>query len=132
MSRSEQLAEFVASLRDKPVTWGVDDCCAWVRVWITRAAHMDVAVPAYASRRDAQAIIVGAGGLPALWNDLAVRHGLAPTGAPTLGDVGLVEMSFGPAGVIFATAGICCVRTDTGVSFMSPRISTIVGAWRVP
>lgn len=130
MTRAAKLQSFVEGLRDKPVAWGEDDCCAWVRRWIDIATGIAIETPAYASRHDAHRIIAAAGGLPALWCDLAARHGFAPTGAPALGDVALVEMSFGPAGVIFGHGGICYARLDRGVKPMKPR--AFIAAWVVP
>ncbi|MCF3933306.1 hypothetical protein L1787_07760 [Acuticoccus sp. M5D2P5] len=134
--RGEALRSACRALDDVPVTWGVDDCSAWPASWVAAITGRDVLWPAYANEDEARDLIAAAGGLDALWQDVAADCGLrrrVKGEEPRLGDVGLIRTTHHDVmvGVVFAHARIACWRHEAGVRRLAVRHSAIVGIWEV-
>jgi hypothetical protein len=127
-TRNERLRAYLAPLAGKPVVWGEDDCCLFAARWAEAEAGIALPLPRYAGEAEARALM--AGGLEPLWRAIAARAGLAETGAPDHGDVGLIEVSAGPVGCIWLHGGRVALRHDSGWSYLRPR--QFIAAWRVP
>lgn len=113
-----------------PVVWGESDCCAFVAGWIAIATGRTLRLPKYASQDEALALIKAAGGLVPLCERVLAPLHLAPTATPGLGDIGVVRLSIGDRGAIFAADGIALLRREpAGCVFMRPK--TILAAWAV-
>ncbi len=132
MSRSQRLAAHVAALPDRPPIHGVDDCSAWAATWVALETGRAPRLPAYATADEARRLIAAAGGLAPLWCQALAPLGLAETGAPALGDVGVIDTSRGAVGVIFAEGGFVFWRALRGALCLMPRPGSIVAAWHVP
>ena len=128
MTRADDLAAFLAPFAEKPVAWGEDDCTAVCAQWLWRNGH-PFDLPAYSSRREAQAIIVKHGGLVETWDALLPPSVCEQIGDPEIGDIGIIDTrKYGPVGVIVAQAGICLWRRDEGgFHFIKPR--SFLKAW---
>jgi hypothetical protein len=131
VTRADTLLAFLEEWQDKPIVWGESDCSAWPALWFRIATGDSVLLPAYSARGEAVRHIVRAGSLVALW-----RASLADTRAyeiepeeARLGDVGVIEMSDGPKGFIFANAEFGYVKAEIGILPLPAR--HIVAAWRV-
>lgn len=136
----ERLRATVAAVKDRPVTWGVDDCTTWPAQWTVDVTGRTLPQwPDYASEAEARALIDAAGGLVPLWDEAAralrvpVRHE-----APEPGDVGVILTGrHGPVGVIFGHGGVAFWRSSSadgtrgGVHALTPRRVTLVRAWAV-
>ncbi len=132
MTRSPRLAAHVASLPDRAPIWGVDDCSAWAATWVALETGRAPRLPAYATADEARRLIAAAGGLAPLWRKALDPLGLAETGAPVSGDVGVIRAAIGEVGVIFAEGGFVFWRAQRGALCLAPRPETIVAAWTVP
>lgn len=87
------LGTFLDRAARTPFAWGGFDCGLWLADWLVTCGHLDPAAAlrgTYADQAGAEAIIAAAGGLPALLGGFAAQLGLAQTGAPKRGDVGVV------------------------------------------
>lgn len=84
------LGAYLAAGRLKPHAWRSHDCTAFPAIW---AGFAD-ALPEYASEAEAEAMLFGAGGLVALWEQaIAAAPGrVVPVSNPEPGDVGIIEM----------------------------------------
>ena len=127
-TRTDRLRSYLAGLQDKPVVWGVDDCCLFAARWFERETARALPLPAYASEDEARALMKD--GLEALWRDVAMRAGVTETGAPEHGDIGLVEVSTGAVGCIWLHDGRVALRHHNGWTYLRPR--QFIAAWRVP
>lgn len=131
MTRADRVKAYARSFEGVPVTWGVDDCSMFVARWVERETGLPLPLPSYGSRDEAHTLIAEAGSLAALWGNLAAEVGIHETGAPELGDVGVIDTSrFGQVGVIWLANGACYWRESKGVTLFQPRC--YVKAWRVP
>lgn len=92
------LEDYIAIEGARPAVWGERDCCLFPAGWVLRATGVDPAAAwrgAYASRREAWALIRARGGIErAIGEDMAAA-GFVPTSDPMSGDVGLVEVAVG-------------------------------------
>lgn len=134
MSPEKKLGEFLMEFAEKPVTWGLDDCCAAPALWVARATGTPLDYPVYDSHEEAYALIEGTkGGLIGLWEDVLAPVGLRVTDRPKLGDIGIVMMGEVPQrGCIFANDGIAYFRRyDAGWHPLRPRPRTILKVWSV-
>lgn len=130
MSRAVRLQAHIDAVTAVPVVWGLSDCSAWAGAWVESQLGRSLRLPRYRGEAEGRALIDAAGGLVALWDSVAARAGLRETGAPALGDVGLVETSaFGPVGVIVAVGGLCALRTPASVTYLRPR--RFLRAWTI-
>lgn len=118
----DRLEEFLRRHDGKPVEWGVDDCSACPHAWL-RENGIDARLPVYSSREEAHALIAGADGLVALWDECLIGTGVATRrGAPELGDIAVIDTRrLGPVGVICGTGGLCCWRKEGGFFWLAPR-----------
>ena len=130
-TRADKLLAFLEDWQDKPATWGTSDCSGWPALWFFTATGARVPLPAYSTQGEAARHIVKAGSLVALW-----RHCLASTHAyeiepeeARLGDVGVIEMSDGQKGFIFANPEFGYVKSDVGILPIPAR--HIAAAWRI-
>lgn len=129
MDRVAELRAYIEGLADAPVVWGRDDCCAWVAAWILRATGVDVHLPDYRSEGAAARIIARAGGMLDLWTQTLAPIGMFRAVERRPGDIGLVDTTRGPIGVIWVTPEICARRVDPGVSYLQPRAATVIESW---
>ena len=121
------LDEYIQEYEDKPCIWGEDDCTAWAAHWVERNHGVNLTLPKYSSRQEANELIHNAGSLISLWQD-ALCGILRMKGEPEHGDVGIIEtQSFGQVGVIFTHGGYAAWRSLNSVSFITPR--DIKGVW---
>lgn len=131
LEKQERLRSFILSFNDKPCVWGKDDCTAVAASWIKSERGIDVGLPAYRSQGEAARIIARAGSLVALWDQYLCPVGIYEAHEPKLGDVGVIETSRGPAGVIFSNFGVAHWRGLTGMQALWPRPATILKVWSV-
>lgn len=132
MSRAEQLQAFLVEFDGKPVTWGVDDCSAWPALWVGRETGKPVRLPRYANEAEALAL-KERHGLVALWDEALRDHPVYAAHDPRPGDVGIVQMSFGEVGMIFAHANYGLWRSEGGTRPLGPiRQRTILKVWALP
>lgn len=128
--RASRLQAHIDAVTNVPIEWGRSDCSPWAGAWVEGEIGRSLGLPAYSTEQEGKDRIAAAGGLDRLWAAIASRAGLWETGAPALGDVGVIETKkFGDVGVIFALDGICAMRTTRSVMFLRPR--HIIRAWRV-
>ncbi len=132
MSRAELLHAFVAAA-DGPVSWGVNDCTMWAAKWVGVVSGRAVATHAYHSEEEARGLIVRHGGLLSIWDRALGDAGFFETGAPELGDVGLVDTRMsGPVGVIFGGGGLALRRkAEGGVWTFSTAHRALIKAWGI-
>lgn len=130
MTRADRLRAHVDAAANSPVVWGESDCTAFAAAWVATETGRPLALPAYGSRDEAERLIAAAGGLSAAWGEVLSRSGFAQTGAPALGDVGVIETTKGEVGVVFAAGGFALWRSEAGV--MPIRPARVVAAWAVP
>ena len=124
------LQEWVAKTCDDPVVWGKTDCTAYCVEWIKHAYGVDFSLPAYASRKEAQKLIAGAGCLADLWDKQVAAHGGYEVFEPQEGDVGVIETSdSGQVGVIFTGRGAMIWKGNKGVVFLGGNPKSIVRIW---
>lgn len=131
MTRAERLMAYARGFEGVEVAWGENDCSMFVARWVEQETGQALALPTYASRDEAHAMIAAAGSLAALWGGIAREAGIQETGTPALGDAAVIETSrFGQVGVIYLENGVCWWRETKGVTLFQPR--HIVAAWHVP
>lgn len=129
-TRAERLQAFVKASESEPVVWGTTDCCAWPAQWVKDEAGRTLALPAYKSRDEAQALIKAAGSLIAVIAPVMADAGFATTDFPVLGDVGVIALSDRDVGVIFAEGGYAVWRGEPrGSAFIKPR--NVLAAWTI-
>lgn len=133
MTKAEALRSFVNRTQGVPVIWGESDCSTWPAQWIIDQTGANVEWPEYSTREEAQQIIDAAGGLDAVWHEIATEAGLERVwDAPILGDIGIIDTRlYGYVGGIFADGGAFCWRAEKGVLIMSPNRNYIKGIWRI-
>jgi len=135
MTRAELLQQHVEAVEGKPVVWGESDCTSWPASWVELATGRKVPrLGAYTSLDEAHALIDEAGGLDVLWTRALAEADVfsTPVYAAALGDVGIVETTFGKVGVIFAQDGVALWRAETGTALLRPRARNIVKIWALP
>jgi hypothetical protein len=126
------LHEHVASVEDKPVEWGADDCTMWAAGWFRRVKGRALDLEPYGSRDEALALIEGAGDLATLWTAALDGHLAEQYGEPEFGDVGVIaSRMFGQVGGIFGDDGVFFWRAERGTALLRPRTSTIVKIWTI-
>lgn len=135
--RGARLREIFDGLSETQITWGVDDCSAVPARWVAERTGRQVWTPPYRSEAQAAALVSQAGGLAALWDEIATAHRLrtlALGAEPVeIGDVGIMQTRLsGEVGGIFLHGGILMVRCNDGVRTFWPRAGAMVAAWRVP
>lgn len=100
MALTHDLQAFVAGFPD-PVVWGADDCSAVLAQWVRRRG-VAVDLPAYASKKEADALIAAHGSLAQTWR--ATIAGRLPE---------LAEREAGAVAVIdtrlFGQVGVICI-----------------------
>ena len=133
-ARIARLGEFRRRFDGSAPVWGADDCSAFCARWVAEECGIAPALPSYASREAAEALIAAdPEGLAGLWAAALVPVGLGETWSPAPGDVGLVRTArFGVVGMIFGVGGLAFWRASGGVTVMQPRAETIVRAWALP
>lgn len=131
--RGKLLRDYVEAVKGKPITWSVDDCSPWVAQWVSNLTGKEFDWPVYSSRDEAEAIIAENGGLAVIWDRLAKEAGIQPRydGPPEVGDVGIIDTTFGHVGGIFAFAGTFCWRAEKGARVIGVRPKHIVKVWQV-
>jgi hypothetical protein len=130
--RAERLQAYIDTVKDTSCEWGRDDCSMFAGRWIEIEREIVLSLPRYRSEDEARAMIARDGGLLAIWDRIARVAGILETGAPDMGDVGLIETArFGPVGVIFAGSGMAFWRATQGLTVLQPRARTILRAWSV-
>lgn len=111
------LAAFLSEASACPMEWGRCDCSLMVADWIAYRCGIDP-VPdlrgAYTDEQGALSKIEAAGGLVALFTRRLAPLGLAETGAPKSGDIGVLTFRDREFGAIRATSG-WAVKTARGV-----------------
>ena len=114
--RADRLKTFVSTFAAGPVVWGKDDCSAAPTEWLRQECGIDVALPRYRSREEAQAVVASFGGLSEAWRSLAIENGLnVRYGEPELGDIGVIDTRlYGEVGGILASGRVFLVRKDSG------------------
>lgn len=134
VSRAVRLQAHIDQAATDPVVWGKSDCCAWPASWVASEMRCSLALPSYSSRAEALKIIAAGGGLVALATNVLGRAGLVRTTlSPSVGDVGILEVTGGEVGVIFAQEGVAVWRRDTGgVLFLRPYARTVRAVWALP
>ncbi len=115
------LAAYAKTVASTPCVWGKDDCTMFAARWAERVTGLTIGHEAYESREDALVIINAAGGLLPLWEGVLSRAGINESYYPQYGDIGLIQLSFGPVGVIMTTDNLCMLRTETGLTYIRPR-----------
>lgn len=134
--RAERLRAWVKRFEGVPVTFGSDDCSAWVARWVEDETGWAIPRPEYDSEDAAHALIASErGGLLRIWKTLARDAGLQrhySDDPGDLGDVGLIDTSRGPVGGIWANNGVFCWRHERGVRMIAPRMHTIIATWELP
>ncbi|MEY9196643.1 hypothetical protein ABIA16_001759 [Sinorhizobium fredii] len=127
---AEPLRAFLEAAQGSESVWGVSDCSKWAAAWVEQLHGRKIALPRWKSRDEAHRLITKAGSLERLWSDALAKFGLFETGAPQLGDVGVIDTGrYGQVGGIFLHGEYFAWRAEAGVVFLIPR--TIVKAWSV-
>ena len=127
MKLAAKLQSYADSLENEAVVWGKSDCCLFVARWVEIANGKKLALPAFDSEGMAKRLIAKAGGLEALWAEIAGKAGMYETRFPEIGDVGLIALSTGPVGAIWCQAGYALIRADIGLTYVNPR--SFIKAW---
>lgn len=128
------LQSFVHESADTPVVWGESDCTSWVAKWIESVHGRPVKRPPWTSQNEARRLIIKAGSLLALWQQVLDDFGLVETFIdPQPGDVGLIDThSAGPVGGIFLQHGTFAWRAEpAGARIILPRRQTIIKTWAI-
>lgn len=117
-------------MREKRVP-GEWDCAMLLANWVREVLGIDPAFGLRGAYSDAEwpTIVAKEGGLVALVGRLAIVAGLEPTGAPSIGDIGVVETRLGPTGAIRTTGG-WAMKVSDGIVRL--RNATVLAAWRLP
>lgn len=130
--RGELLRVYVDAVKGKPIEWSVDDCSPWAAQWAANITGKEFDWPAYSSREEAIEVTARGGGLVRMWERTAAIAGLRERIAdPVLGDVGIIDTSFGPVGGIFATGRTFCWRAERGVRVLAVRRHLILKVFEV-
>ena len=137
--RLEAAVDFVLCADQKPVVWGLDDCCAWPAQWLKVCGVGGVALPDYSTPLEALRLIRKAGSLVDLCRDGLENTSLMEADPayedPAPGDVGVIlsaTAQCGAVGVIFLNHGIAAWRSERGFRTLHPRRNTIQAFWKVP
>ncbi|MBM3090276.1 hypothetical protein GFB56_05540 [Ensifer sp. T173] len=128
MSLDLKFHHFIEESMKTPLVWGVSDCSSWPAAWVEKITGTSIMLPVWGSETEAFTLIAAAGSLEALWHQALAVSGLRQTGAPELGDVGIIETRVcGQVGGIFLPAGLFAWRAEIGVRMLVPR--QVVAAW---
>lgn len=129
---AESLRAFLEEIAAEPVTWGRNDCTATPWRWVQRHG-VTGALPAYASREAAHAIIARHGSLVATW-DHYLDGQLDPRwDAPQPGDVAVIDTALhGQIGGILASGSIMVIRRDDGGFQWFGPVRRFAKVWAVP
>lgn len=113
---------------------GLWDCCTLPCDWAVAQGWPDPMAAwrgTYASEREAQAIIVKAGGLLSLFQEGFEQAGIPPRyGLPQPGDVGVLRIGSEEAGSIY-TGPRWAFVAERGLGFASVDESAIAAVWAV-
>lgn len=113
----ERLNEFIEGRRERPFSWGANDCALFAADAIVQMTGVDLAKPwrGYRSERGALTRIQKAGGL----REIALAAGLIekPAGLAQRGDVVLVMQDGRETFGIVAGNGYWCGPGVTGIAF---------------
>lgn len=128
-----RLKAYLEAAETAPMVWGKSDCTVWPARWIEQVRGEALDLPVWHSRDEAHSLIAEAGSLVALWDDVLSRAGLFETGAPELGDVGVIlTHHYGACGGIFLDGGYFVWRAEpAGYRILRPRLRTILKAWSI-
>lgn len=133
------LAAFLASMHRRRAVLGVCDCTLMAADWILTATGRDPAADlrgAYHDPETARALVRGAGGFVPLVRERMEGAGLAETGAPADGDVGLIDVSALLCRVLPVVGGVAGIRRGDSWAIKSLRgvyyaEAPAITAWRV-
>ena len=95
MGKFERLDLFLEAALERVWTWGEWDCALCPADWVMALGHPDPAAhlrETYHTAHGAARVVRQAGGMVALWTEVAARAGARPVTAPRKGDVGLIRL----------------------------------------
>lgn len=128
----DQLTSYIQSTGGEGYTYGFSDCAPWVARWVERATGRKVPFPMYRSRKQSLQVVKDAGGMTALFSDLAAQVGLKATLAPQRGDIGLLVH---PQALHMQLLAICLGNGKWAGKVITGEVSTfsgrVVKAWSV-
>lgn len=153
MGKFERLDLFLEDALDRVWSWGEWDCALCPAAWVRALGHPDPAADlfryggGYDTALGAARVVRKAGGMVALWTDVAARAGARPVSTPRKGDVGLIRLPDaeqpGPALLVETTppslretVGAVCIGGGHWATASAEGIGilnrpAVVRAWRV-
>lgn len=118
------LKAFLASMHRRRAELGVCDCTLMAADWVTAATGHDPAAGLrgrYCDAETARALVREAGGLMALVRARLEAAGLAVTGAPEDGAVGILDVSALHCRILPVVGGVCGIRFGDAWAVKSVR-----------
>ena len=130
--RAERLRAYCRAVEGVEPVWGRDDCTMWAARWFEAETGCSLRLPEYDSESAAREMIEAEGGLFALWARHLARNGARMVTQTDVGDVVVVQLSFGSVGGIVATGDLAAIRSTRGVNIIRLRADMVLGAWATP
>lgn len=125
------LAELLARHMHTPFSWGVHDCCQFVRAALRVLVGRDIAIRRYTTERGAVRALAALGGYEGAMH----AYGAEPLAGPLLAQRGDVVLVAAPAGLFDGALAVC---TGVAAHAVGPAGLAAVPqaqwlrAWRVP
>lgn len=125
------LADYLRRGAALPFAWGSCDCALWACAWVQERRGVDPLAAfrgTYEDEAGARRITEPHGGLANLMAAACALAGLERTGAPRLGDIGIVGTLLGPTAVIACEGRRWAGKGERGVWVLRAAPTM---AWRV-
>lgn len=131
----ERLAALIEARREAPFAWGSHDCCLFAADAVLASTGRDPAAAvrgSYASEAEAEALMLGAGGLEAFVAAAAAEAGLPeiPVAFAQRGDIALVRPGNDPAVGVVLGDRVAVVGMDR-MGFLPIGAAGVLRAWAV-